>query len=81
MVGIVVVCQTTSERKKETEELFDEIRPFLDKGYSFNSALKKIGKLSQKKCGNNTAWYRELRQYSEERGYPFVEYSGKGFKK
>lgn len=78
--GIIVIEQTTAEREQETIDLFNEIRPLLDSGYSYHSALRKIGKMHQK-WNNDAAWLRDLRKYGETQGYPFDEYSGRGFKK
>lgn len=38
---IIVIEQTTTERKAETRKIFQKIRPYLDQGYSFGKALKK----------------------------------------
>ena len=80
---ITVIEQTTSERKQETKELFEQIRPLLDKGYGYNTALRKINKISSWSQGHyyQQAWFRDLREYGESQGYSYRKYSGKGRKK
>ena len=44
---ITIVEQTTAERKNETKDLFEQIKPYLDEGFSYKSALVKIGRISR----------------------------------
>lgn len=80
---ITVISQTTQERNEETRRLFESIRPLLDDGYSYTSALKKLGKINNNAKGYyyGQAWFRELREYGETQGYKYREYSGKGRKR
>lgn len=80
---ITVISQSTQERKEETRKLFELIRPLLDEGYGYNSALKKVGKINEKSAGYyySQGWFRELREYGETQGYKYREYSGKGRKR
>ena len=80
---ITVVSQSTSERREETRQLFESIRPLLDDGYGYMSALIQIGRVTAVQAKNgyyNHAWFRELKEYGESVGYPYNEYSGKGRK-
>lgn len=75
---ITVIEQNTAERDEETRMLFEQIRPLLDKGYSYNSALQKIGRITTQKSYHSTGWFKELKKYGETKGYPYKKYSGKG---
>ena len=77
---ITVISQTTSERNEETRQLFEQIRPLLDDGYGYMSALIQIGRVTAVESKNgyyNHAWFRDLRAYGESQGYPYVVYSGR----
>lgn len=79
---IKVISQNTAERDEETRKLFESIRPYLDDGYSYTSALKKIGRITSKAKWYyySQAWFRDLKEYGETQGYKYREYSGKGLK-
>ena len=77
---ITVISQTTSERNEETRQLFEQIKPLLDDGYGYMSALVQIGRVtkSESKCGHyRHAWFRDLKEYGEKMGYPYSVYSGR----
>ena len=79
---ITVISQTTAEREEETRLLFEQIRPLLDEGYGYNSALIKIGRIPR---GSRTGyyaqgWFKDLKEYGESQGYKYTDYSGKGRK-
>ena len=78
---ITVITQTTAERQEETRQLFEQIKPLLDEGYSYHSALKKIGKITSNCRFYQQAWYRDLTEYGGTVGYPYDKHKGKGFKK
>ena len=78
---ITVISQTTEERNQETRLLFNQIRPYLDKGYNYTSALKRIGRLGTHHKVYQTAWFRDLKEYGATQGYPYKDYNGKGFRK
>lgn len=80
---ITVIEQTTAERRAETRRLFEQIKPLLDLGYSYNSALRKINRVTSYSQGHyyNQAWFKELKEYGESQGYHYKDYSGKGCKK
>ena len=75
---ITVIEQTTAERRAETKELFESIRPHLDNGHGYRSALYEAGKV-RNKCGGvyTQAWFRELIEYGETQGYPYHMYKGR----
>ncbi len=76
---ITVITQTTSERNEETRQLFEQIRPYLDDGYGYMSALIKIGRVKQNVRSPiyRHAWFREVVEYGETQGYSYLEYSGR----
>ena len=75
---ITVIEQTTAERNQETMELFNNIRPYLDQGYTYRSALNEVGRIRRMGGGYYTqAWFRELIEYGEKQGYPYKEYKGR----
>lgn len=80
---ITVIEQSTSERNEEIRNLFEQIRPLLDEGYGYNSALIKIGRIPRdSRTGYySQGWYRDLKEYGENQGYNYKKYSGKGRKK
>lgn len=73
---ITVIEQSTEERKKETKELFDKIRPLLDEGYIYSNAINKVLGRTGKPYYSN-GWYRDVIRYGESQGYDYNSYSGK----
>ena len=75
---ITVISQTTAERNEETRQLFESIRPYLDNGHTYRSALNEIGKIRNMSGGYYTqSWFRELLSYGESQGYPYHQYKGR----
>ena len=75
---ITVIEQTTEERNQETRTLFESIKPYLDEGYGYRSALNKSGRIRSMSGGYySQAWFRELIAYGETQGYPYTEYKGR----
>ena len=72
---IRIVEMSTAEREAETRELFEAIKPLLDKGYTYNKALRKVKNL--RSLNTNNAWYRDVIKYGESQGYPKEDYSYK----
>jgi len=79
---ITVITQTTEERNEETKKLFEQIRPLLDNGYGYMGAVVEIGKVPDKYRNSyyGQAWFRDLKEYGEQQGYPYDDYRGKGLK-
>lgn len=74
---IKVISQNTKERENETIELFNKVKPLLDKGYIYSKAVREI---KGQHIGLNRfhdAWYRDLIAYGESQGYFWNDYSGK----
>lgn len=76
---IRVIQQSTEERKAETIQLFEKIKPLLDKGYSFNKALSEVTDLSVTNYRNG--WFKDLINYAKTQGYDYHEYKWKRGKK
>lgn len=78
---ITVISQTTQERENETIDLFNNIKPLLDDGYSYISALRKLGRITDKGRVFQRGWFKDLIRYGGTQGYPYEVYQGRGFKK
>lgn len=76
---IRVIEQGTEERKRETKELFESIRPLLDKGYSYMTACVMLGYCEDRLRHNHYSkgWFHDLKEYGKSRGYPYARYSGR----
>jgi hypothetical protein len=76
---IKVIEQSTSERKRETRELFESIRPLLDKGYSYMTACVMVGRCKDSLKNNyySNGWFRDLKEYGKKNGYHYKDFSGK----
>ena len=67
---ITVVCQSTSERQAETEQLFESIRPYLEDGYTYRDAVKAVGRIPENTNPNiRCSWFHHLIKYGESQGY------------
>ena len=80
---ITVIEQTTAERQEETKQLFEQIKPLLDEGYSYMTACIMIGKCEHKTrtVQYSRSWFSDLKEYGETQGYPYHKYNGKGCKR
>ena len=76
---ITVIEQSTDERKQETQELFEQIRPLLDKGYSYMTACVMVGRCKDNLKNNyyTNGWFHDLKEFGKSQGYPYAKYSGK----
>ena len=62
---IKVISQTTAERNQETQELFQECKPLLDKGFTIGQAVKKVLGLKHNNFYNR-AWFKEVKNYAKQ---------------
>ena len=76
--GITVISQTTAERRQETRELFEQVRPLLDKGMIYSKAVQVVMGFPDIRSCVHRAWFRDLVEYGESQGYRYEDYSGKG---
>lgn len=74
MMGITVIEQNTDDRNQETINLFNEIRPYLDDGYSFTGALKKCGYTVY---NYKSGWFKHLIDYAGTQGYDYNTMRGR----
>lgn len=65
---IKIIEQSTDERMKETQELFNKVKPFLDECCSYDKALKKAG-LMTANSWKQRAYTREIVEYAKKQGY------------
>ena len=70
-----VVERNTSERNMETVSLFNQVKPLLEKGYSYNLAVKKVRNTNSLNTGSG--WFKELVEYGESQGYLKEDYRSK----
>ena len=68
---IKVIEQSTDERNEETKNLFEQIKPLLDKGHTYMGACVIIGRVPEKNRHRyyNVAWFKELKDYGSKCGY------------
>ena len=66
---IKVIEQTTAERKQETVDIFQKVKPYLDRGYSLRQAVLKVSDRNITNVKNG--WYRDLIDYCESQGYEY----------
>ena len=70
-MSLKVVETDSNQRNKEIEELFIKIKPLLDDGESYRSAVLKVKGVS---VSTNRAWFKDLIKYGELNGYPYKDY-------
>jgi hypothetical protein len=78
---IKIIEQSTTEREKETRKLFQAIKPYLDEGMIYSKAVKKVKGLPSSYPCTNLAWFRDVVEYGESKGYSYKKYSGKAGRK
>jgi len=71
----MIIERTQKDLHNETIQLFQQIKPLLDKGESYHSACKLVRNTST--IGSTHAWYKRLLKYGESQGYPPAEYKRK----
>ena len=77
---INVISQTTAERQQETAELFEQCRPYLEKGMSLRKAVHQG--TNRKVSNTRNGWFVELKEYAKTQGYDYNKMKWKrGLKK
>lgn len=67
-MGITVIEQTTAERQKETEELYEQVKPYLDKGLPIYKAVPQALHINHMGF-HQQRWYKDLLDYAVKQGY------------
>lgn len=70
---ITVVETSTSERKAETRRIFEDVKPYLDRGYSLVRALEATGNNDKRRCSSR-GWFKDLTDYMDSHGYYHRDY-------
>ena len=68
-MSIKVIETSTEERKQETRDIFQQVKPYLDRGYSLRQAVLKVSDRNITNVKNG--WYRDLIEYAEAQGYDY----------
>ena len=63
-----VIERTSTDMDCETVELFNQIKPLIEDGYSICRAVKTVKNLTS--VNTNLGWYQRVRQYCIDEGYP-----------
>ena len=72
-MSIRVIQQDTKARQRETAEIFEGCRPYLDQGMSL---LKAVYESSGRRVSNvKNGWFRELIDYAKTQGYEYKRWS------
>ena len=74
MMSFKVISQSTKEREQETIDLFNKVKPYLDEGCGYRSAVRKALGLNPNHPRSNAKWYRDFIEYADAHGYPKSEY-------
>lgn len=72
-MSINVITSSTDDRNKEIEELFNEMKPYLLEGKTYNQALSIVKNSSS--TYSHTRWFKELVEYGESQGFPKSNFS------
>ena len=75
---IRIISQTTKEREDETIELFNKVKPLLDKGYSYSLAVRSIKNIKNIHV-SNYSWFKDLVKYGTSQGYKYTDYQRRKF--
>ena len=68
-MSIRVIQQDTKARQRETAEIFEGCRPYLDQGMSLRQAVKQVTDRNITNVKNG--WYRDLIEYTISQGYDY----------
>ena len=72
-MSIRVIQQDTKARQRETAEIFEGCRPYLDQGMSLRKAVYES---SGRRVSNvKNGWFRELIDYAKTQGYEYKRWS------
>ena len=63
-----VIERTSDDMDSETIELFNEIKPLIEDGYSICRAVKTVKGVTS--VNTKLTWYQKVKQYCIDNGYP-----------
>lgn len=72
---IKVIEKSTAERKQETKELWETVKPRVLNGENLNSVICEVKNV--RGLNRNRGWYKDLREYMMSQGYDPYDYMGK----
>ncbi|MBR2557450.1 MAG: hypothetical protein IKE95_03625 [Methanobrevibacter sp.] len=64
-----VVERTSTDVDKETKELFEKCKPYLDEGKGFYEACRIVRNIPETSSFGNRSWYKRFREYAKTQGY------------
>lgn len=59
-----IVERSSADIQKETEELYEQIKPYLDEGYGVHKSVKIVKNTNS--VNTNLGWYKRLVEYVNE---------------
>jgi len=68
LLNFVIVEKSSAERDQEDRELFDEIKPLLDKGLTIRKAVREVKGLNHNSFTNQD-WYKRVYEIGVSNGY------------
>ena len=66
---IRVIERTNEDIDKETQELFQQCKPYLDKGMGFYKACRIVRNIPETSAFGNRSWYKRFKDYAISQGY------------
>lgn len=63
-----VIERSDKDMDNETIQLFQQIKPLIDNGYSICNAVKTVKGINS--VNTHLGWYQRVRQHCIEQGYP-----------
>ena len=64
-----VIERTHEDITRETKELFQACKPYLDDGVGFYEACHIVLNIPETSCIGNRSWYKRFRDYAITQGY------------
>lgn len=64
-----VIERTSAQIDEETKELFEQCKPYLDKGIGFHKACRIVKNIPETSSFGNNSWYKRFRDYAISQGY------------
>lgn len=71
-----VIETSSDERYSQAKDLFEKIKPLLDKGWIYSRAVRKVTDKSSGYDICSKAWFKDVVEYGESQGYCKEDYWG-----